>query len=147
LLEKRCSSELEKKEWSDEYWFPVPDETKIGSFMFEYRKAIFKSSSGKNLDDYSLDSGHCFCLFGAKNEWSININLLDLLDEEIDELKVDIGLGIDEDLLPLDVSTPFNRLRKSRGLAPELDSLQWGFSHCQVSSLWNCREIPITFTG
>jgi Bacterial TSP3 repeat len=55
--------------------------------------------------------------------------------------------GLDTDYPAGSSGQAFNRLRKSRGLAPELDSLQWGFSHCQVSSLWNCREIPITFTG
>ena len=56
------SSELERVNWSDEYWFPVPEETKIGEFMFEYRKAIFQTSTGKALEGYVVNSGHCICM-------------------------------------------------------------------------------------
>lgn len=104
---KEVSTELEKVGWSDEYWFAIPDETKIGSFMFEHRKANFITKSGKNLGGYVVNSGHCVCLFGVEKEWDININLLDLLEEEISDLKADVGLAGSEKLLPLEVSIPF----------------------------------------
>jgi len=104
------SSELERVNWSDEYWFPVPEKTKIGEFMFEYRKAIFQTSTGKALEGYVVNAGHCICIFGKIKEWSININLLDLLEEEINELKVDVGLNKKESLLPLEVNITFKKL-------------------------------------
>ena len=37
--------------------------------------------------------------------------------------------------------------RKSRGLAPELDSLQWGlFPHCGLSGLWVCIQYLSHYT-
>ncbi|WP_213609391.1 hypothetical protein [Pseudoalteromonas sp.] len=104
---KVVSAELEKIGWSDEYWFAVPEDTKIGSFMFEHRKADFITKSGKHLSGYVVNSGHCVCIFGAEREWDININLLDLLEEEIGELKDDVGLAKSEELLPLEVRIPF----------------------------------------
>lgn len=101
------SAELEKVGWSDEYWFAVPEETKVGSFMFEHRKANFVTESGKKIDGYVVNSGHCICLFGAEKEWDININLLDLLEEEIDDLRVDVGLKESEKLLPLEARISF----------------------------------------
>ena len=108
---KVVSEELEKVGWSDEYWFAVPEGTKIGSFMFERRKANFKTKSGKQLDGYVVNSGHCVCLFGAEKEWNININLLDLLEEEISDLRIDIGLQKSEKLLPLEVCIPFKGVK------------------------------------
>lgn len=102
---------LEEISWSDEYWFAVPEKTKIGSFMFEHRKADFRTESGKQFDGYVVNSGHCICLFGAEKEWDININLLDLLEEEIDELRIDIGLEETQKLLPLKVSIPFKGVK------------------------------------
>ena len=101
------SAAIAKVGWSDDYWFAVPDETKIGSFMFEHRKASFTTKSGKKLNGYVVNSGHCICLFGTTEEWSININLLDLLDEEVDDLKADVGLSERDTVLPLEVSIPF----------------------------------------
>ncbi|MBW4965687.1 hypothetical protein KZZ04_04815 [Pseudoalteromonas sp. CR1] len=101
------TKEFEKVGWSDEYWFAVPEETEDGSFMFEHRKASFTTKSGKLLSGYVVNSGHCVCIFGAEEEWSINISLLDLLEEEIGDLKADIGLAESEELLPLKVSIPF----------------------------------------
>ena len=103
--------ELKRVRWSDEYWFAVPEETEIGSFMFEHRKANFITKSGKQLDGYVVNKGHCVCLFGSQKEWDININLLDLLEEEIDTLKIDIGLKESEKLLPLEVSIPFKGIK------------------------------------
>ena len=94
---------LENVGWSDDYWFAVPDNTPIGTFSFEYRKAQFKTKSGMTLNGYVVNSGHCICLYGAKQEWDININLLDLLEDEEYELKADLGLSVDDDLLPLKV--------------------------------------------
>lgn len=108
---KAVSTELENVGWSDDYWFAVPDETEIGSFMFEHRKANFITKSGKQLSGYVVNSGHCVCLFGAEREWDININLLDLLEEEIGDLKADVGLAESEKLLPLDVSIPFKGVK------------------------------------
>lgn len=108
---KVVTTELDNIGWSDEYWFAVPEETKIGSFMFEHRKANFITKSGIHLSGYVVNSGHCVCLFGAESEWDININLLDLLEEEIDDIKADLGLAESEELLPLKVSIPFKGVK------------------------------------
>ncbi|MFK8012150.1 MAG: hypothetical protein AB8B80_08935 [Marinicellaceae bacterium] len=108
---KVVTTELEKVGWSDEYWFAVPEETEDGSFMYEHRKANIITKSGKQLSGYVVNSGHCVCLFGAEKEWSININLLDLLEEEICDLKADVGLTESEELLPLKVSIPFKGIQ------------------------------------
>lgn len=104
-------AELESVGWSDEYWFAIPEKTKVGSFMFEHRKANFITKSGKHLSGYVVNSGHCVCLFGEEREWDININLLDLLEDEISDLKNDVGLAESEDLLPLKVSIPFKGIQ------------------------------------
>lgn len=72
---KVVSSQLESVGWSDEYWFAIPDKTKVGSFMFEHRKANFITKSGKNLSGYVVNSGHCVCLFGEKKEWGYKYQL------------------------------------------------------------------------
>jgi len=100
------SRELEVVGYSDDYWFPIPNETRIGSFQFEQRKAIFKTPGGINLDGYVVNSGHAIGLFGANEEWVLNINLLDALEEEIDDLKSDLGLNKNNELLPLKVIIP-----------------------------------------
>lgn len=97
------SRALEAAGYSDDYWFPIPNETSIGSFQFEYRKAIFRTSDGINLNGYVVNSGHAIGLFGAKKEWILNINLLKTLEEEIDDLKLDLGLNKNNELLPLKV--------------------------------------------
>ncbi|PCJ99121.1 MAG: hypothetical protein COA45_06680 [Zetaproteobacteria bacterium] len=95
------TAELEKVGWSDEYFFPVPEETRFSTFVCEYRKAVFKMSSGKMLDGYVVNSGHCIYLFGTHQEWGINMHHLDMLEEEIKELKIDVGIQQNECLLPL----------------------------------------------
>ena len=105
------SRELERVGWSDDYWFPVPDKTQIGSFMFEFRKANFTANCGRQLNGYMVDSGHCICLFGTNKEWTININLLDHLEEEIGILKADVGLSDNEKLFPIEVNVPFKGLK------------------------------------
>ncbi|MCJ8313104.1 MAG: hypothetical protein HRU38_21845 [Saccharospirillaceae bacterium] len=101
------TSQLKIIGWSDEYWFPVPNTTDIGSFMFEYRKAKFKTLSGKVLDGFLINSGHAITLFGNKKDWSVNVNLLNLLKKNIAEVKDDLGLNVKENLLPLEVQVSF----------------------------------------
>jgi hypothetical protein len=98
------SSCIEKTGWSDDYWFAVPEETEIGSFMFEKRKADFMTPCGKHLTGFVVNSGHCVCLFGATKDWYINLNLLDWLKDQITELRADVGLAEHEQLLPLNVT-------------------------------------------
>lgn len=101
---------IERTGWSDDYWFPIPESTDFGSFMFEHRAARFETASGKTSNGYVVNRGHCICLFGSRQEWSININLLDLLQEELAELKSDIGLSENEQLLPIQVNVPVKKM-------------------------------------
>lgn len=103
-------AELEKVVWPDQYCFAVPNETEVGSFMYEFRKANFITKSGNRLNGFVINSGHCVCLFGAQKEWYINTTLLDMLEKEIDDLKFDVGLKEHEKLLPLEVSIPFKAI-------------------------------------
>jgi len=99
--------------WSDDYWFPIPDETEVGLFQFEHRRANLKTPSGKVFDGYVINNGHSVCLFGKSQEWVINLNLLDLLQDEICDLRIDLGMDKDEELLPLEVKIiPKNKLLK-----------------------------------
>ena len=103
-IRSQVIGELEKAQWSDEYWFAIPDGAKVGSFAFECRKARFETPIGKVLDGYVVNEGHCICLFGHKWEWDINIQLFDVLGDKINKLKKDIGLTYDSSLFPLKIS-------------------------------------------
>ncbi len=104
---EEVTRELEKVNWSDSYCFPIAENTKIGSFMYEYRKAVFTTESGKVFSGYVVNRGHAIRLFGAKKEWRININLFDLIQVEMEELKVDLELNNAEELFPLNVRIPY----------------------------------------
>lgn len=104
------SRELEAVGYSDDYWFPIPNETSVGSFQFEHRKATFRTTGGIKLDGYVVNSGHAIGLFGANEEWVLNSNLLDTLEEEINDLKSDLGLNKNNELLPLKVIIPATKM-------------------------------------
>lgn len=97
---------IEDAGWSDEYWFPIPEGAKIGTFQFEHRRAIFHTSSGKELYGYFVNSGHAIGIFGKAQEWIININLLDLHKEEIEELREDLEMKEGEPILPVQITVP-----------------------------------------
>lgn len=100
------SRTLEAVGYSDDYCFPIPNKTSIGSFQFEHRKAIFRTSDDINLNGYVVNSGYAIDLFGAKEEWILNINILETLEEKINGLKLDLGLNKNNELLPLKVIIP-----------------------------------------
>jgi hypothetical protein len=107
LVEQKISS----TGWSDEYWFPIPAGAPRGSFQFEYRKGVFTVPNGNRYNGYVVNEGHAVCLFGKKEDWIINLSLLDLLDGELVELKKDLALVEADNVLPLRVDVPFDKTK------------------------------------
>jgi len=92
---------IEAVNWSDDYWFPIPDSVDAGLFQFEHRRASFKTPSGRTIDGYVCNEGHAVGLFGSRGHWVINQNLMETFDDEIAQILEDLGLKSDENLLPL----------------------------------------------
>ena len=88
-------------DWSDDYWFPIPDSADAGLFQFEHRRAQFRTPDGHMLDGYVCNEGHAIGLFGSGDYWIINQNLMDMFEDERERILEDLGLNPDEDLLPL----------------------------------------------
>lgn len=88
-------------DWSDDYWFPIPDSAKAGLFQFEHRRAQFRTPSGHTLDGYVCNEGHAIGLFGSDDYWIINQNLMEMFEDKRSQILKDLGLKADEDLLPL----------------------------------------------
>ena len=96
--------EIEAVNWSDDYWFPIPEETPVGTFQFEKRKTKFKSTSGKEFSGYVFNRGHSIGLWGENEEWIINENLLDMYEDEKTAIHRGLSINESEDLLPLEYS-------------------------------------------
>ena len=87
--------------WSDDYWFPIPNSADAGLFQFEHRRASFKTPSGRAIDGYVCNEGHAIGLFGSSEHWVINQSLMEMFDDERAQILEDLGLESDENLLPL----------------------------------------------
>lgn len=88
-------------DWSDDYWFPIPESADAGLFQFEKRQAQFHTASGRILDGFVCNEGHAIGLFGLTDYWMINQNLMSMFEDKKSLIIQDLELRLDEDLLPL----------------------------------------------
>lgn len=87
--------------WSDDYWFPIPESADAGLFQFERRHASFRTPGGRIIEGYVVNEGHAIGLFGSSYHWIINANLMEMFEDEKLRILEDLGFQIDEKLLPL----------------------------------------------
>jgi hypothetical protein len=106
---------LEACGWSDDFWFPIPSGTPWETFQFEVRLAHFSGAFEGQRCGYIVEGKHSIGLFGRSNEWIVNLNLLDVLEDELPELREDLDLAPDSPLLPLEVWVPSDQLTLSFG--------------------------------
>jgi hypothetical protein len=99
------STMLERVGWSDEYWFPIPLGTEMGKFQFEVRKAEIISQKKYSLSGYLFNDGHSIGIYGKKEEWIVNLSLLDLHQDELPALLNDLDIK-ESALLPLEIRVP-----------------------------------------
>lgn len=94
---------IEATNWSDDFWFPIPENSQPGTFQFERRCAHIELRNGVTVEGYVENEGHSICLFGETKEWVINANLLELHEEELPALRLDLGLDLCAAILPAHV--------------------------------------------
>ena len=92
---------IEATGWSDDYWFPIPSGTPVGTFQFEVRRMTFKTPDDLEIEGWVNDSGHAVVLLGKSEEWGINAGLMDLYEEEKGRMLEDLGLAAGTVLFPL----------------------------------------------
>lgn len=95
---------IEATGWSDDFWFPIPEEATPGTFEFERRHAEICLANQLVVHGYVENKGQAITVFGRTGRWVINECLLELFDEQLPAFRRDLGLASDANVLPAKVN-------------------------------------------